>query len=57
MTIKNKVGYDMNTKMIVPPGFKNDGSVKYPVLVQVYGGPGSQMVTRKYWVQTYKLRI
>jgi hypothetical protein len=39
MTIKNEVGDDMNAKIVVPPGFKSDGSIVYPVLIQVYGGP------------------
>jgi dipeptidyl aminopeptidase/acylaminoacyl peptidase len=50
MTIRNEVGDDMNAKLVVPPGFQSDGSITYPVLMQVYGGPGSQMVTRKYGV-------
>jgi dipeptidyl aminopeptidase/acylaminoacyl peptidase len=41
MTIKNAVGDDMNAKIVVPPGFKSDGSIAYPVLIQVYGGPNS----------------
>jgi dipeptidyl aminopeptidase/acylaminoacyl peptidase len=44
MTIKNEVGDDMNAKIMVPPGFKSDGSIAYPVLMQVYGGPNSVKV-------------
>ena len=36
-------GIDLNGWMIRPAGF--DPSVKYPVLMRVYGGPGSQTVT------------
>ena len=35
-------GFTAPVKMLLPPGF--DASQKYPVLVYVYGGPGSQRV-------------
>lgn len=47
-TIKNANGDDMNAKMLVPPGFKDDGSIAYPVLMRVYGGPNSQTVSQQY---------
>jgi dipeptidyl aminopeptidase/acylaminoacyl peptidase len=47
-TIKNDAGDEMNAKYILPPGFNPKGSKKYPVLMQVYGGPNSQFVTKKY---------
>ena len=33
-----------------PPTFDSSGRTKYPVLFQVYGGPGSQLVDTKYKV-------
>lgn len=62
MTIPNAAGEQMNAKVVAPPGFKDDGSTVYPVLMQVYvcvcfihekyryGGPNSQMVAQKYGV-------
>jgi len=34
-------GFDINIKRIVPPDFQENGSKRYPVLLYVYGGPGS----------------
>lgn len=47
-TIKNDNGDDMNAKIIVPPGFSENAGIRYPVLMRVYGGPGSQIVEQKY---------
>ncbi|WP_423149614.1 S9 family peptidase [Rubrolithibacter danxiaensis] len=52
-TFKTSEGISLNGYMIKPPAF--NGSKKYPVLMYVYGGPGSQNVsdswggTRKAW--------
>ena len=51
-------GTPLNGWMIKPADFDNSGTKKYPVLMFVYGGPGSQTVkdewdTRDYfWYQT-----
>ncbi|KAJ2998634.1 hypothetical protein HDV02_004264 [Globomyces sp. JEL0801] len=45
-TIPNGVGGEMNAKIIYPPHF--NVSKQYPVLMNVYGGPNSQQVTRTY---------
>lgn len=37
---------ELYAKLILPPDF--DESVQYPVLVKVYGGPGSQAVFRRF---------
>ncbi|KAI8070450.1 dipeptidyl peptidase IV N-terminal region-domain-containing protein [Gongronella butleri] len=42
----NSGGYELNVEEQLPPGF--DASQKYPVLFRVYGGPGSQAVTREF---------
>ncbi|MCA9737503.1 MAG: S9 family peptidase [Gemmatimonadetes bacterium] len=53
-------GVDLNGWMIRPPGF--DPARRYPVLMYVYGGPGSQTVldswggTRWYWHQVLAQR-
>lgn len=39
-------GQPLNAYMITPPDF--DENQKYPVLMYVYGGPGSQTVTRAF---------
>ena len=36
--------------MIVPADFDDSGATKYPVLMQVYGGPNSQMASMAYKV-------
>ncbi|XP_067139142.1 inactive dipeptidyl peptidase 10-like isoform X3 [Centruroides vittatus] len=41
-------GYKANVRLFLPPGLKNDEITKYPLLVNVYGGPGSQMVTERF---------
>ena len=37
---------DLQAKLILPPEF--DDTIAYPVLVKVYGGPGSQAVFRRF---------
>ncbi|KJE88898.1 hypothetical protein CAOG_00473 [Capsaspora owczarzaki ATCC 30864] len=39
---------DMFANVLYPPGFESDGSVKYPVLFDVYGGPFSQKVVSSF---------
>jgi len=39
-------GAELNAYMIKPPDF--DSTKKYPLLMYVYGGPGSQTVTRSF---------
>ncbi|RMH68876.1 MAG: S9 family peptidase, partial [Bacteroidetes bacterium] len=46
-TIKAEDGQDLHYSILKPPGF--DPARKYPVIVEVYGGPHAQMVERK-WV-------
>ncbi|KAL7423958.1 Dipeptidyl peptidase 4 [Cryptotrichosporon argae] len=41
-------GYELNMLEILPPNMDTSGRKKYPVLVRVYGGPGSQMVSNQY---------
>ena len=45
--------YQLNAFIITPPTFQGtldspDCSYRYPVLINVYGGPGNQMVSRRY---------
>ncbi|KAH6561437.1 hypothetical protein BASA50_005658 [Batrachochytrium salamandrivorans] len=47
-TIPNAIGDVMNAKMTVPADFDLYGQKTYPVLMQVYGGPNSQMVQQKF---------
>jgi dipeptidyl-peptidase-4 len=44
--LKASDGQDMHWMMRTPPGF--DPARKYPVIVQVYGGPASALVARKW---------
>ncbi|KAJ3110976.1 hypothetical protein HDU96_006105 [Phlyctochytrium bullatum] len=41
---------DINVKIQVPIDFDGSGAKKYPMLVKVYGGPGSQFVKQVYEV-------
>ena len=45
-------GQTLNMLEIFPPGMDASGRKKYPVLIRVYGGPGSQMVSNK-WEQDW----
>ncbi|MCG9880945.1 MAG: S9 family peptidase [Bacteroidia bacterium] len=45
-TIQNEVGDAMNMYTILPSNF--DSTKKYPVLMYVYGGPGSQTVMNRW---------
>lgn len=45
-TLKASDGADLHWMMRTPPGF--DPAKRYPVIVKVYGGPGSALV-RKIW--------
>lgn len=45
-TIPADDGTPLNYALIRPPGF--DPSRRYPVLVEVYGGPAEQMVSRRW---------
>lgn len=49
-TITLKSGYKAQVKMLLPHGLNAHGTVDqiYPVLVDVYGGPGSQKVTDEW---------
>ncbi|KIR38467.1 dipeptidyl aminopeptidase [Cryptococcus deuterogattii 99/473] len=46
-TIEND-GYELNMLEILPPNIDITGRKKYPVLIRVYGGPGSQMVSNRF---------
>ena len=45
-TIKSADGQDLHWSMRTPPDF--DPGKRYPVIVQVYGGPGAQMVMKAW---------
>jgi len=44
--IPNGDGFTARVKMLLPPGF--DADKKYPLIIDVYGGPGSQDITQDY---------
>lgn len=45
-TVKNELGQDMNSFSIYPISF--DSTSKHPLLMYVYGGPGSQTVMNRW---------
>ncbi|XP_035216212.1 LOW QUALITY PROTEIN: prolyl endopeptidase FAP-like [Stegodyphus dumicola] len=42
--------YYANVRLFLPPTLQEYEITKYPMLVEVYGGPGSQMITEKFSV-------
>ncbi|XP_076628589.1 dipeptidyl peptidase 10 isoform X1 [Colletes latitarsis] len=38
-------GYNAQVRLHLPPGLREDEITRYPLIVQVYGAPGSQLVT------------
>lgn len=45
-TITTSEGVELNASRILPPNF--DETIKYPVLFDIYGGPGSQTVRNSF---------
>ncbi|XP_036146942.1 dipeptidyl aminopeptidase-like protein 6 isoform X3 [Monomorium pharaonis] len=43
-------GYNAQVRLHLPPGLREDEITRYPLVVQVYGAPGSQLVTEKFEV-------
>ncbi|CAH1164731.1 unnamed protein product [Phaedon cochleariae] len=43
-------GYNAQVRLHLPPGLREDEITRYPLVVQVYGGPGSQLVTDRWRV-------
>ncbi|CAD1480538.1 unnamed protein product, partial [Heterotrigona itama] len=41
-------GYNAQVKLHLPPGLREDEITRYPLIVQVYGAPGSQLVTEMF---------
>jgi inactive dipeptidyl peptidase 10 len=41
-------GYHAQARMYLPPGLREDEITKYPMVVHVYSGPGTQLVTDKW---------
>ncbi|CAM1307614.1 Uncharacterised protein g4646 [Pycnogonum litorale] len=42
--------FKAEVRLFVPPGFRETNSKKYPMVLQAYGGPGTQGVTEKFVV-------
>lgn len=40
--------HEAHVRLILPPGLREDEITRYPLVVQVYGGPGSQLVTERW---------
>lgn len=43
-------GYNATVRLLLPPGLRDEEVLKYPFLVDVYGGPGTQQVTEQFHV-------
>ncbi|XP_014215068.1 inactive dipeptidyl peptidase 10-like [Copidosoma floridanum] len=43
-------GYNAQVKLYLPPGLREDEITQYPLIVHVYGAPGSQLVTNIFKV-------
>lgn len=46
-------GHEVHVQIFKPPGMDTSGETKYPLLVQVYGGPDSNVVSQRYNVEWY----
>ncbi|CAK9292247.1 unnamed protein product, partial [Gordionus sp. m RMFG-2023] len=40
--------YTLPAKLLLPPSFKENGLKKYPLMVEIYGGPQSQIVDSQF---------
>lgn len=47
-SLLSSVYAELNMLEILPPNLDITGRKKYPVLIRVYGGPGSQMVSNRF---------
>lgn len=43
-------GYHAQARMFLPPGLREDEITKYPMVVHVYSGPGTQLVSEKWHI-------
>ncbi|XP_054275243.1 inactive dipeptidyl peptidase 10-like [Macrosteles quadrilineatus] len=43
-------GYQAQVRLHLPPGLREEEITRYPLVLQVYGGPGSQLVTDRWKV-------
>lgn len=41
-------GHHAQVRLLLPPGLRQDEITKYPLVLHVYAGPGSQLVTEKW---------
>lgn len=41
-------GYQAQVRMFLPPGLREDEITKYPMVVHVYSGPGTQLVNERW---------
>lgn len=41
-------GYQAQVRMYLPPGLREDEITKYPMVVHVYSGPGTQLVNERW---------
>jgi dipeptidyl aminopeptidase/acylaminoacyl peptidase len=41
-------GFHAQARMLLPPGLREDEITKYPMVVHVYSGPGTQLVNEKW---------
>lgn len=43
-------GYHAQVRLLLPPGLREDEITRYPMVVHMYSGPGSQLVTEKWTI-------
>ncbi|GAB6033663.1 hypothetical protein CHUAL_013723 [Chamberlinius hualienensis] len=48
LTVPLEGGYDAYVRLLLPPEFRDDEKKTYPLIVNVYGGPGSQKVNDRF---------
>ncbi|RWS06757.1 prolyl endopeptidase FAP-like protein, partial [Dinothrombium tinctorium] len=47
-TVPLEGGFNASVELYIPPSLREDESTKYPLLIHVYGGPGSQQVNERF---------
>ncbi|XP_066900745.1 venom dipeptidyl peptidase 4 isoform X2 [Halyomorpha halys] len=50
-------GHEVHVQLFKPPGMDTSGEIKYPLLVQVYGGPDSNVVSQRFNLEWYSSMI
>ncbi|CAG7817996.1 unnamed protein product, partial [Allacma fusca] len=48
--VQLNAGHTVQVRLLLPPGLREDEITKYPLVLNVYGGPGTQLVLDRWGV-------